>query len=134
MRLFDAVPGGGGLEAGQQRALDKIKRRDTTAAVDLVRVNKDAFAQPQISINVPRRRTYQAKRFRLSEDNGMQTWLGEINTIPQGAVFVIRGDNVTGTIRTRDALYKLSPLGGGIHALVTEDPRRLPPEHPPRRE
>ncbi len=67
---------------------------------------------------------------------GRLLWRGEVDGIgatPPGlATLIVRGDNVTGSIRTADGrLFRLSPLGGGETAIVEMNYAAMPPDHPP---
>lgn len=69
-------------------------------------------------------------------DQGRLLWRGEvagIDAAPPGlATLVVRGDNVTGSIRTADGrLFRLSPLGNGETAIVEMNYAAMPPDHPP---
>ncbi len=69
------------------------------------------------------------------------TWYGtvlpdELGDLPEGegegeATLVVRGDNITGTVRRGKDVYSIRPLGGGLHAIIKRDFDKLPPEHPP---
>src|SRR5262249_53152846 len=39
--------------------------------------------------------------------------------------------NVTGSIQDHDSLYRIEPIGNGVHALIKVDTSRFPPEEPP---
>jgi hypothetical protein len=63
------------------------------------------------------------------------TWtgnaIGPTTQLPGSATFVVRGDDVTGSITNSDGLYRIAPLGSGMHALIKVDTTKLPRDEPP---
>jgi len=58
------------------------------------------------------------------------TWIGDL---PQGsglAIFVVRNGQITGSIQSGLDHYTVTPLGGGLHALIRLDQTKFPPDHP----
>ena len=40
---------------------------------------------------------------------------------------VVNGEVVAGTVRTPEAIYRIRPVGNGLHAVSQIDPSQLPP-------
>jgi hypothetical protein len=47
-----------------------------------------------------------------------------------GATLVVHNGNITGSVQDQGTLYRIEPVGNGVHALIKVDPARFPPEHP----
>ena len=43
---------------------------------------------------------------------------------------MVHDGNITGSIQDQDTLYRIEPVGNGVHALIKVD-QAVPPEHPP---
>jgi hypothetical protein len=60
------------------------------------------------------------------------TWMGAAPNEARGSTAIIANDqNVTASIQTSEGLYRIRPLGGGLHALIKVDAAKMPAEHPP---
>jgi hypothetical protein len=59
------------------------------------------------------------------------TWYGTLTDVPGQATLVVRNGNITGSIQDQGTLYRIEPVGNGVHALIKVDQSRFPPEHPP---
>jgi hypothetical protein len=69
-------------------------------------------------------------------DDKVVSWIGKVPSESDGSTAMsVNGDNVTASIQTADGLYRIRPLGDGLHALIKVNPGKFPPEHPtsPRR-
>ena len=44
---------------------------------------------------------------------------------------MVRNGNIMGSIQDQGTLYRIEPVGNGVHALIKVDQGRFPPEHPP---
>jgi hypothetical protein len=54
-----------------------------------------------------------------------------LRDVPGQATLVVHDGNITGSIQDQGALYRIEPVGNGVHALIKVDQGRFPPEHPP---
>ncbi|MCH8148335.1 MAG: hypothetical protein IH987_10130, partial [Planctomycetes bacterium] len=72
--------------------------------------------------------TMSAAVMEIGKGTGEFLWTGECDS--GTSLMVVRDDQVTGLIRQDDALYEVTPLGGGVHALVRIDQSKFPQDHP----
>lgn len=118
--------------AAQAQMIARLERRPTTKSIGVVHIDTKALRAKGVRVILPNARkltvTTQSLDARGETD---MTWTGTIAEPPGVVTLVIRGGNVTGTITEGPNLYKIEPIGGGMHALIEVDRSRLPPEHPP---
>lgn len=124
------------LTPGQSLALDGINQSKTTGSVDLVTIDTARIVEgSNVEFDLPEGKFSAMRNFGERSGPRSATWIGEIQQQLGGtATFAVDGDAVTATIETPTDLYRIRPLGGGLHALVKEDPSGLPPEHPPEQQ
>jgi peptidyl-Asp metalloendopeptidase len=124
-QLTDATP-------AQTAAIDRLRQRPTTQALSLVTVNIDALHRDTIRLGIPSMPTLTLSRgneeFRSPTDF---TWHGTLSGVPGQATLVVHDGNITGSIQDQYSLYRIEPIGNGVHALIKVDSGRFPPEHPP---
>jgi hypothetical protein len=116
----------------QTRAIERLQKRNTTDEMRLVTVNVEALKGESTLLSVPSMTTLALSK--RSEDIRSPTdftWYGTLSEAPGQATLIVRNGNITGSIQGRDALYRIEPIGNGIHALIKVDTTRLPSEHPP---
>ena len=122
-----------GATREQSRRLAQIRRRPTTQSLNLVRVNLDALRKPLLRISVPGNGAIEF----LKSGGDVRTaldfsWFGTQQPPLRGsATLIVRKGDVTGSVVTADGLYRISPIGGGVHAFVKADTRKFPPDEPP---
>ncbi len=120
------------MNPNQATAIAKIKARETTGSVVLMRINTGALKAK--SLTMPLGANNQTQ-FDLNSTEAigpeLQTWTGSIPDVPGQATLIINGDNITGTVQQNSDLYRIEPVGNGVHALIKLDPSRFPPDHPP---
>jgi Metallo-peptidase family M12 len=124
------------LTKAQQMALDKIKSRPTTADTRVVQVQPNLLAADQkgsINLNInPQADTKTLfTPLDVKKSDKTLTMVGKTDEATPSTTFVVNGGNVNGTIRYKDSLYTLEPIGGGMHVLIHIDPSKFPPDHPP---
>lgn len=121
------------LTAQQTEALSSIKKSASTQEATVVRLNTDALRNgDRISIPLDTKSVAIQNNSRR-ESNGSTTifWFGSApNEVSGSTAIVVNDRSVTGSIQTVDGLYRIRPLGDGLHALVKVDTRKLPQEHP----
>lgn len=133
--LFTLAPNAA-LNSAQQGLLTAIRNRPSSAEVHVARV-----------ATAPGRLLQQGRALRVSVAPGRQvvalgerveqraasdvSWTGSVQG-EQGTVqMVLTSAGVTATVRTGAALYRIEPLGAGLHAITRVDQTRLPPDHAP---
>src|ERR1700730_18044370 len=116
----------------QSQAIEKIRQRPTSQSMDLVRVNVDALRGDTTRLSIPN--TPALTLSKRSEDIRSPndfTWYGTLSGVPGQATLVVHDGNITGSIQDQGTLYRIEPVGNGVHALIKVDQGRFPPEHPP---
>jgi hypothetical protein len=124
-RLQDATP-------AQTATIEKLRQRPTTQSLDLVQVNVNALRGDTTQLPIPNSplRTLSKRSEDVTSPNDF-TWHGTLTGVPGQATLVVRDGNITGTIQDQGTLYRIEPVGNGVHALIKVDQSRMPPEHPP---
>jgi len=117
----------------QKSKLQNVKNRATTAEVNIVMIKEFDLLLVNDSINLnlfpDLTFTFEQKKIDKRNDNDF-TWYGSFSD--QGkALFVVKDKNVTGTINVIKEIFKIEPLGLGLHAIIRVDKCKFPPEHPP---
>lgn len=131
--LFEPLPANQitNATAAQSRQLALLRETPTTASVELIRINIDALRGATISMALPGAGQVQASRQDLVTTNELNfTWIGALADNAGDAILVVHDGNVTGSIRDRGDLYRVAPIGEGVHALIKVDQSKFPPEHP----
>ena len=119
------------LTPDQQRILDKIRSEPAAAEVAVARLNPAElhpgptplrmFSTRDLTVVVSEAQPRESGARALSSGPGQ----------PDGsATLVVRGAMVTGRVVSGGRIYSIRPLGDGLHAIVTIDETRFPPEHP----
>jgi hypothetical protein len=119
--------------ADQNRRLEQIRARPTTQSVSLMRINLDALKGNELRIAIPGVAAFDISKtggdLRTARDF---TWSGSAPADHgANATVVVRNGDVTGSITSPAGLYRITPVGNGVHALVKVDTKKLPPEEPP---
>ncbi|RNC68070.1 MAG: hypothetical protein ED859_11620 [Desulfuromonadales bacterium] len=120
------------LPPEQQSILDRIKQEKTTSQVNIVRINPSSLERDQVNLNLFDNATFKTRKgVTTRRDEKGMTWTGDLTDSKGDATFVVRGDSVTGTVRSDTGFYQIRPLGSGLHAVIEIDQSKLPKEHPP---
>lgn len=110
----------------------RLKREPTTADIQLATVDVSALKEGVVRLNVAPGRMLESRSQKVDRDSaGTLTWNGASADGAENSIFVVRGANVTGSVRTLTELYSIRPVGGGVHAIIRVDGSKFPPEHPP---
>ncbi|MGB9365361.1 MAG: M12 family metallo-peptidase, partial [Xanthobacteraceae bacterium] len=116
----------------QSRAIATLRAKPTTASLQLVRINTDALRGNNTMMAFGGGANVQVNRRDLITRSAQDfTWVGTLPASAGDATLVVHNGNVTGTVRIGTDLYRITPVGSGIHAVIKVDQRRFPPEHPP---
>jgi len=132
-QLFEplAATAAADINPQQAQALSRIRARPTTGSVTLMRVNAAALTSRDISVKLAAD-TQIPVRYDQSEIVGrMLVWKGAVPNVPGQATFVVEDGNITGTVDNNGQIYRVEPIGSGVHAVIKLDSSRLPPDHPP---
>ena len=134
MPLFVPLSARDAADANPTRdaVVSKIRARPTTGVLTLGRLNVGALDAAGLSIALPDNR--QASVNRSASDRiapNATAWSGNVSGAAGQATLIVKDGNVTGTLRIDGDLYRVEPVGDGVHALFKVDEGRFPPEHPP---
>lgn len=122
------------LNSSQQAYLSTIRGRPSTAEVHLARLAATPAAQLQhgrtVRFSVAPGRPVVALGAQVEERGPNDiSWGGPTQGQFGSVQMVLTSIGVTATVRTEDAVYRVEPLGGGLHAISRVDQAGLPPEH-----
>lgn len=130
--LFRPDTPGAVRDVSQARRIEQIRRQPTTDSLTIVRIDASALDGAGVRIQVGRLRSIDVDRTSTEVRSDTDfTWSGGLVGVQGNAILVAHDGNVTGSVRDGLDLYKIEPLGRGLHAIVKIDPSRFPPEHPP---
>ncbi|MBB3117506.1 M12 family metallo-peptidase [Pseudoduganella violacea] len=120
------------LDAVQERKLDQIAKRPTSASVTLVRLNEAASKAGSLRMTIPDRKPLDFARVQLESHSASNViWSGKLSARNGTATLVFRNGNVTGTVTEEGNLYGIEPIGNGLHALIKVDTAKFPPDESP---
>ena len=120
------------VNPAQAQRIDQIKLRPTTATVTMVRIDTNALSGSSTRMSLPNVKPLNFNKINVETRNPTNfTWFGTLTNVPGQATLVVHDGNITGTIRDGSNLYRIEPVGNGIHAVIKVDESRFPPDHPP---
>jgi hypothetical protein len=124
---------GADLSQSQQQRLDEYRRDPSAGNVEVVGANLALTATADaLNVNVVADQTLQLSTVRRdSRSPSDYTWVGADDEGTRTATLVVQGDEIVGTVRDGDRLFRVRPLGDGLHAVIEVDLANLPPDHPP---
>ena len=133
LELFTPLPADqlNDMSPVQSQHINRIKQRETTASVTLVRVDANALKgnSTRMSLSEAKTLTFTKSNVEIRKANDF-IWFGTLSRVPGNATMVNHDGNVTGTIRDGGNLYRVEPIGNGIHAIIKVDESRFPADHP----
>ena len=89
-----------------------------------------APARIVLPINATTNITLERTRYVLDERGS--AWRGVVVETGESAVLIRWNDGqITGVVGYKGHIYRVSGLGGDLHAVIETDPRNLPPDHGP---
>ena len=121
------------ISPAQTQRINLKKQRPTTESVTLVRVDADTLKSDSIRTSLPggaKTLSFSKSNIEMRSVNDF-TWFGALSGVPGKAIFVVHDGDITGTIRDDSNLYRVEPVGNGVHALIKVDQSRFPPDEPP---
>jgi peptidyl-Asp metalloendopeptidase len=130
--LFTPVPATLSADPAQTERIDQVRQRPTTQSLTLVQIDVDALRGNNVQMTLPGAGTLTMSGRTMEQRDARDfTWVGGLPGVPGQATLVIHNGDVTGTINDGANLYRVEPVGRGVHALIKVDQSRFPPEHPP---
>jgi peptidyl-Asp metalloendopeptidase len=131
--LFQPVPSAAATaaRADQSRQVDALRQTPTTASIELVSINLDALRGDTTTLALDAGPVQASRRGVAVRNDQDFSWFGELPGTAGQATLVVRNGNVTGSIKNGADLYRVAPVGDGVHALIKVDQSRFPPDHPP---
>ena len=131
--LFSPVGTAFDMTPAQEKAMAAFRADPSAGEIQVLRINANVpRTADAVNFNfltgTPFMLSTKARQDRAA---GSYAWLGGDESGGKSATLVVQGDAITGTIRDGDKLFRVRPLGGGVHAVIAVDQAKLPPEHPP---
>lgn len=120
------------VKPDQAKHIDRINKRPTTVSVTLVRLDINALRGDSTQMSLPDAKMLNFNKTNVETRSTTDfTWFGALSGVPGKATLVVRDGNITGSVRDNGNLYRVEPVGNGVHAVIKVDVSRFPPEHPP---
>jgi len=132
--LFVLVDEPTNRSADQNRQLENIRNLPTTDEANIIAVDPKVLTTgDEVTLPLSRSSRVAVNREALEvNDDGTFTWDGQVADQLRGdATIVVNGNAVTATFQTEGGLYRIRPIGEGLHVLVKVKDENFPPEHPP---
>jgi hypothetical protein len=122
------------LAPQQSAILSSIRSLPTSQDVQVVRLNPSLLVSGnQVTVNFKSQASITVQN--NSRDlfaNKVSSWSGQaLEGVKGSTTMVVDGDDVTASIQAPDGLYRIRPLGNGLHAFIKVDTTKMPAEHPP---
>jgi hypothetical protein len=116
----------------QRQMLTTLEKQKTTKSMRLVNINLDSLKEPTVTLGLRAGLTVQAARKNMEKRSETDfTWYGTLSEVPGAATLVVRDGAITGTVRSDKELFRIRPVGSGLHALIEVDQSKFPPDDPP---
>ncbi len=111
----------------QTARLQAVQQNPAAASVSLVQVNLGALQANPVMLALPEGNVAATWRETITRGPTDYTWIGNM---PNGgqAVLVVQNGEITGQIQSGLNTYEITPMGGGLHAIVQIDQSRFPPD------
>ena len=123
------------LSVEQQQLVNNIWQRQTTLNARTTEVDfKVLESKIEIDLNLFPGKQIKVLRTDMERNRSGYVWNGIVTEGYGTATIVVEGNMATGTISRDDEVYRISPIGEGVHAVSQIDPRMFPVEHPPMQE
>ena len=121
------------LTTQQDDMLSAIQKIPTTEDVQVVHLNPNVLKNSdRVSIPLKAHSVSIQNSSREFRGDRMVAWIGKApNEVDGSTAMAVNGDNITASIQTADGLYRIRPLGDGLHALIKVNTRKFPAEHGP---
>lgn len=111
---------------------NQISRRPTTVSLSYMHADAGALTGSSARMKLSSEKTLDFhKKSVESRTTTDFTWFGSLEGAAGNAILVVHDGNITGTVRDDGDLYRIEPIGNGVHAVIKVDPSKFPPEHPP---
>ncbi len=145
--LLSVVPSTRDLQPEQQKLFLAIRDSVGNQQVSLVEMapaalasyalvtgfdKRDTFATPgSLKIQVSSDKTFTLVKDASQLSEGGYVWRGHTQNSGGEALLVVNGSSISGTIRDKNQIYSIRPVGNGLHAVIEKVTKDFPPEHPP---
>jgi hypothetical protein len=98
----------------------------------MVRINGDALKANDVAVSLPEKNTFNLmKAGGEVKDSRNFTWAGALrDDHGGGTTLVSRNGEITGSISSPAGLYRITPLSGGVQALIEVDATKFPKDEP----
>lgn len=119
------------LSKEQSDALAYFSTKKWNVRTSVVRIDGGLLSEPGVSLNVERDLAPVATLGEAMFTQDRVEWRAQPSSDVSDATLIRRDGNITGSIWTRNRLFSLRPIGGGLHALIERNQSEFPPDHPP---
>lgn len=116
----------------QSQRLKQINKLPTTKSVHFIQFNENALQTSEVALSLPGKKSLSVmKTGGEAHDSKNFMWIGSLREEPRGGTTLIaRNGEITGSISSPAGLYRITPLGGGVQALVEVDSTKFPKDEP----
>lgn len=130
--LFAELPESS-LSNAQAARFARVRKRATTDATRIVKIRdlSGLLQNKTITLNLFPGKRYEGTRTSLKQRSNTDfSWIGKIPDQLSSVILVRKGDDLTGTVRMNDELYRIETLRGDPHVIMRVDQSGFPPAHP----
>jgi hypothetical protein len=121
------------LSPKQEKILDRVRRQRTSAAIEVVKLEKSSMNNSVVPlvIPLPTNETITLSHYKIADNENAKQLTGNAVEIANSATLILTGDSVSGMVYLDKHVYSIEPLGGGLQAIIRLDQTRFPPDEPP---
>jgi peptidyl-Asp metalloendopeptidase len=130
--LFQRVPEVGRTPQ-QIKALADLRALPTSRSVEVVRLTPNVLST-DLAFDIkptPNAEPFSVRNIRRQFFGGRLSWVGKVGPAPRDTVLTSNQNGVTGSIFAPQGIYRIRPIGDGLHAFIRVDTNAFPQDHPP---
>ena len=113
--------------------LTKVRSRKTAKEVRIVRIKNISrlLNNGPIHLNMLHSKLFTVNHDKTEfRERSQYTWYGTIPEKQGDVIFVVTEEGITGSVWANMELYKVEPLGSGVHVVISVDQSQFLPEDP----
>ncbi len=130
--LFQRVPEAGRTPQ-QIKALADLRALPTSRSVEVVRLTPNVL-DTDLAFDIkpsPNASSFSVLNTRRRIVGGVLSWIGKVGPAPRETVLTSNQHGVTGSIFSPQGIFRIRPIGDGLHAFIHVDTNAFPQDHPP---
>jgi hypothetical protein len=131
--LFVPIPANerSAATAEQRQRVAQLRQLPTTKSLELVRIDTATLQDNSARLTMPDQKALVFSKQSVDAQGAANfIWHGTLSNVPGSATLVVHDGKITGTVRNGLDLYRIEPVGDGVHAVIAVDQSRFPPEDP----